>query len=60
MKVRRGVVGGVVVALVGALAVGNASESFWGPFVTALGFSLVVVATVVGLVVVANRRGASR
>ena len=59
MKIKRGVAGGVIVALIGALGVGNASETFWGPFFTAFGFSLLVVAAVVGLAVAANRRSAS-
>ena len=58
MKVKQGIIGGTAVSVVASLGVGNASESFWGPFLITLGFSLFAVGVVVGLAVMVNRQRA--
>lgn len=60
MDVRRGVTGGVVVAVFAAVMIGVNAESFWVPFLTALAVSLLCVGAAAWVLVLANRSGTRR
>lgn len=55
-NVRQGLTAGIIVALISSLGVGVTAESFWGPFLVSLVFSMGCVGAATWLVGIAERR----
>lgn len=56
MNIRQGIIGGVTVSvIVSATMMGASADSFWGPLLTSLAFSLACVGAVIGLAVLVSR-----